>query len=90
MNHSSNSTVIIGGGFVGLFTALHLQQQNYPDPIILIDQTERFIFKPLLYELLSGEMDDFQVCPRYDKLLDPEKVQFICDTVEAINLPRTP
>ncbi len=86
MTHSTHSTVILGGGFVGLFTALHLQQQNYPYPIILIDQTERFIFKPLLYEFFSGEMNDLQVCPRYDELLDTEKVNFIRDRVEAINL----
>lgn len=62
--------VILGGGFTGLFTALHLCHQRYPRPVILIDQKERFVFKPLLYELLSGEMTINQVCPRYDQLLD--------------------
>ncbi|WP_390625433.1 NAD(P)-binding protein [Nostoc linckia] len=51
----SHPTVILGGGFAGLFTALHLSQQNYSHPIILIEQRDRFSFKPLLYELLSGE-----------------------------------
>ena len=35
--NNSQPTVILGGGFTGLFTALHLSQQDYLDPIILID-----------------------------------------------------
>lgn len=56
MNLSTAQTVILGGGFTGLFTALHLSHQRYLLPIILIDQQERFIFKPLLYEFLRSEM----------------------------------
>lgn len=48
MNNSTAPTVIVGGGFVGLFTALYLDRDRYPEPIILIDSTERFVFKPLL------------------------------------------
>lgn len=88
MNYSTNSTVILGGGFTGLFTALHLQRLDYSRPVVLIDQTERFVFKPLLYEFLSGEMDEFQVCPRYEELLQGETVSFIADTVEQIDLPQ--
>ncbi len=73
---------------MGLFTALHLQQQDYPYPVILIDQNDRFVFKPLLYEYLSSEMDDFQVCPRYEELLPEKGIKFVSDTVEQINLPQ--
>lgn len=86
MNPSTDQTVILGGGFTGLFTALHLSQQRYPLPIILIDRKERFIFKPLLYELLSNEMDVDLVWPRYEKLLHNSGVMFIRDTVQAIDL----
>lgn len=86
MNPSTDQTVILGGGFTGLFTALHLSQQRYPLPIILIDRKERFIFKPLLYELLSNEMDVDLVWPRYEKLLHNSGVIFIRDTVQAIDL----
>jgi NADH dehydrogenase len=58
-------TVIVGGGFTGLFTALHLSHQHYPRSVILIDREERFCFKPLLYEYFSGEMDANQVVPRF-------------------------
>ncbi|MEH1869971.1 FAD-dependent oxidoreductase [Nostoc sp.] len=41
MQQASHPTVILGGGFAGLFTALHLSQQNYFHPIILIEQRDR-------------------------------------------------
>lgn len=33
-------------------------------------------------------MDEFQVCPRYEELLQGETVNFIADTVEQIDLPQ--
>lgn len=85
MNQSANSTVIVGGGFTGLFAALHLSHHNYSYPIILIDPKERFTFQPLLYEFFSEEMDANQVCPRYDELLANSGVTFVRDRVEAID-----
>ncbi|MGB3655939.1 MAG: NAD(P)/FAD-dependent oxidoreductase [Rivularia sp. (in: cyanobacteria)] len=82
----SNPTVIVGGGFAGLFTALHLSHRHYQNPIILIDPQERFVFKPLLYEYLTGEMEDEQVLPRYQELLEGSKVNFIQDKVTNIDL----
>lgn len=79
-------TVIIGGGFAGLFTALHLSHQHYPRTVILIDQNDRFCFKPLLYEYLSGEMDAAQVLPRYEELLNGSGVIFVQDCVQSIDL----
>lgn len=86
MQHSSHPTIILGGGFVGLFTALHLSRQNYSQPIVLIEQHDRFSFKPLLYELLSGELHSEQVYPRYNELLAGSQVRLIQDTVEQIDL----
>ncbi|WP_107668230.1 NAD(P)/FAD-dependent oxidoreductase [Cyanothece sp. BG0011] len=86
MNNSTTPTIIVGGGFVGLFTALHLSHRHYPHPIILIDPQERFVFKPLLYEYLTGEMQDEQVFPSYKELLEGSNVTFVQDTVTAIEL----
>ncbi|WP_036488429.1 NAD(P)/FAD-dependent oxidoreductase [Myxosarcina sp. GI1] len=88
MNNSIKPTIILGGGFVGLFTALHLSQQNYPAPVILIDRQERFVFKPLLYDYLTEEMNDSQVNPLYEKLLEGSGVEFIRDTVQKIDLDK--
>ncbi|MCW5315968.1 FAD-dependent oxidoreductase [Nostoc sp. KVJ3] len=86
MNSPVYQTVIIGGGFTGLFTALHLAHEHYPRSVILIDKEERFCFKPLLYEYFDGEMDDFQVVPLFSELLKNSGVIFVQDTVESIDL----
>lgn len=86
MSNSVHQTVIVGGGFNGLFTALHLAHQQYPRTVILIDKNERFCFKPLLYEYFDGEMESFQVVPRFEELLKGSGVIFVQDTVESIDL----
>lgn len=79
-------TVIVGGGFTGLFTALYLSHQRYSGQITLIDASESFVFKPLLFEFLNGQMDGEQVCPRYQELLQGSGVAFVHDTVQHIDL----
>jgi demethylphylloquinone reductase len=79
-------TLILGGGFTGLFTALYLSHQHYQTPTILIDKGSRFIFKPLLYEFLTGEMNTRYICPRYDNLLHKSGIEFIQDTIQSIDL----
>ncbi|ARV57306.1 NADH dehydrogenase [Nostocales cyanobacterium HT-58-2] len=86
MNDLTNPNIIIGAGFTGLFTTLHLRHQRCSVPTILIDKEERFIFKPLLYEFLSGEMNASQVWPRYNDLLQNSGVTFIQDTIQGIDL----
>lgn len=86
MNNPVYQTVIVGGGFTGLFTALHLSHKHYPRTVILIDKQERFCFKPLLYEYFSGEMHASQVVPRFTELLEGSGVIFVQDTVQSIDL----
>ncbi|MGQ4650436.1 FAD-dependent oxidoreductase [Lyngbya aestuarii] len=86
MSNPTYQTLILGGGFTGLFTALHLAHTHYPRTVILIDQEDRFCFKPLLYEYCSGEMETQQVVPRFEELLDGSGVIFVQDTVQSIDL----
>ncbi len=86
MSKPNQQVAIAGGGFAGLFTALCLRYHHYEGQIILIDQSDRFVFKPLLYELLNGQMDVDQVCPTYQELLRGSGVVFVQDTVEHIDL----
>lgn len=86
MSHSTHATLILGAGFTGLFTALHLSRRGYNRPVVLIDQCERFTFQPLLYELLSEEMRADQVWPRYEELLSGSGITFIQAKVQAIDL----
>ncbi len=79
---------ILGGGFGGLYTALELTRQPWPEPpqITLVDRQERFVFAPLLYELLTGELEDWEVAPRFQDLLPSELVQFRRGSVQSIDL----
>lgn len=86
MTSPTYQTIILGGGFTGLFTALHLSHNHYPRSIILIDRSDRFCFKPLLYEYFSGEMEPDQVVPRYEDLLKHSGVIFVQDSVQGIDL----
>jgi NADH dehydrogenase FAD-containing subunit len=86
MHETTLPTVILGAGFTGLFAALHLCHRRYPKHIVLIDRAERFVFKPLLYELLSGEMTDLQVQPRYADLFECDSVTFVQDDIHTIDL----
>lgn len=86
MNDLIQQTVILGGGFTGLFTAIHLSRSNYPRSVILIDREERFRFKPLLYEYFSGQMEEPEVMPRFEELLDGSGVTFVQDAVQTIDL----
>lgn len=87
MNNPNYQTTIVGGGFAGLLTALHLAHQHYPGKVILIDRNDRFCFKPLLYEYFSGQMEAMQVVPRYEDLLQGSGVTFVQDSVQSIDLP---
>ncbi|MGD1853643.1 MAG: NAD(P)/FAD-dependent oxidoreductase [Leptolyngbyaceae cyanobacterium] len=86
MTSSKAPTIIIGAGFSGLFTALHLNNQGYPHPIILIEKSDRFCFKPLLYDYMSGEMQSYQITPLYIELLHDRDISFIKGTVISIDL----
>ena len=80
----SDAVVIVGGGFGGLFTALALQRRQPACPIVLIEPRDRFLFQPLLYELLSDELQTWEVAPRYDQLLN-NNVCWIQDSVVRID-----
>jgi demethylphylloquinone reductase len=86
MNESVSQTIILGGGFTGLFTALYLSHQHYSEQVTLIDPSEYLVFRPLLFELLNGQMDAGQVCPSYQELLQGSGVKFMQEMVEGIDL----
>lgn len=86
MNSSTSPTIIVGAGFTGLFTALHLRHQHDLRSIILIDPQKQFVFKPMLYELLTAELSEDTVCPTYEELLQGSDVNFVQDKVVEIDL----
>lgn len=80
---------ILGGGFGGLNTALRLESLVWPDgnkpQVLLVDQSDRFVFKPMLYELLSGEVDAWEIAPRFSDLLSGTGVLFFKDRAKSLH-----
>src|SRR5260221_10780854 len=74
--------LMMGGGLVeffhpeGVLVAGDITRNNYDD---------RFVFKPMLYEYLSGEVEAWHIAPDCKELLD-EKVRFIRGQVTKIDL----
>src|SRR5437764_11023851 len=82
MAKDKSKILIIGGGFGGLFTALDLAGAG---DITLINEEDHFLFKPMLYEYLSGEVEAWHIAPDCKELLD-NQARFIRDHVTNINL----
>jgi NADH:ubiquinone reductase (non-electrogenic) len=82
MTNKKPHTVIIGGGFGGLFTALDLAGTG---EVTLISDEDHFLFTPMLYEYFSGEVEEWHIAPNYKELLD-ESVKFIRDEVANVDL----
>ena len=55
--------------------------------MILVDESERFEFKPMLYQLLTGEVESWEVAPRYRDLLEGSDVEFLRGRVSGVSLP---
>lgn len=90
MSQTSQHICILGGGFGGLYTALRLSQMSWADlerpTITLIDHSDRFLFSPFLYELMTGELQTWEIAPTYMELLAGTGVQFVQGNVERIDL----
>lgn len=89
MSDQPTRLCILGGGFGGLYTALRLSQlpwEKLQQPeIILVDQSDRFVFMPLLYELLTGELQTWEIAPPFEELLANTGVRFTQATVMGID-----
>ena len=89
MTEQTARICILGGGFGGLYTALRLSQlpweHNQKPEIILVDQSDRFIFSPLLYELLTGELQSWEIAPPFVELLQNTGVRFCQAVVSGID-----
>ena len=74
--------VILGGGFGGLFTALELAGSG---EVTLVSNADHFIFTPMLYEYLSGEVEAWHIAPRFNELVD-ENIRLVQSAVSAVDL----
>ncbi|MEM8780467.1 MAG: NAD(P)/FAD-dependent oxidoreductase [Cyanobacteria bacterium P01_G01_bin.49] len=81
---------IVGGGFGGLYTALRLSQFPWEDDqtpeIILVDKNDRFLFTPLLYELITEELQTWEIAPPFEELLTDTGIRFHQGYVTSIDV----
>ena len=87
---SEDCIVIVGGGFGGLNAALSLSsilQEKKKTRIVLLDEKERFVFLPLLYELCVDDASIEEVAPTYSSLLSSSSmIEFVQAKVTGIDV----
>ena len=79
---SQKRIVVLGGGFGGLFTALELAGDA---DVTLVTQADHFLFTPMLYEYLSGEVEAWHIAPKYSELVE-NNIKVITSTALEIDL----
>ncbi|MEL7034764.1 MAG: NAD(P)/FAD-dependent oxidoreductase [Cyanobacteria bacterium J06592_8] len=90
MTEQPTRICILGGGFGGLYTALRLNEfpwrSSEKPEITLVDSRDRFLFAPLLYELLTGELQTWEIAPPFEQLLQNTSIRFHQKRVTGIDI----
>ena len=80
--------VILGGGFAGVYAALHLEKLLGTDPeveICLVSRDNFFLFTPMLHEIAASDLEITNIVNPLRKLLRHTKV--LVGEIERIDLP---
>jgi demethylphylloquinone reductase len=81
---------IVGGGFGGLYTALRLNElpweNNQKPEITIIDKSDRFLFSPLLYELITEELQTWEIAPPFEEILADTGIIFRQGSVTKLDV----
>lgn len=90
MSEQPTKICILGGGFGGLYTALRLSQFPWEPTaqpeITLIDKNDRFLFSPLLYELITDELKTWEIAPPFEEILVDTGIRFQQGWVTSIDI----
>lgn len=79
--------LILGGGFGGLYTALHLEKTLARDPqveVTLVNKENFILFTPMLHEVAASDLDMTHIVNPIRKLL--KRVRFFDGDVQEIDL----
>ncbi len=79
--------VVLGAGFGGLYTVYDLVSagaHHWAD-ITLVDEKDHFLFTPLLYEVLTREIDDWHIAPKLASIFPPGWVDVVQGRVTAVD-----
>ena len=81
--------LILGSGFGGLYTALHLEKSLAKDAdieITLVNSENFFLFTPMLHEVAASDLDITHIVSPVRKLL--KRIRFFEGDVESIDLKK--
>ena len=76
--------VIVGAGFAGMTVALNLKNLNPSLPILVVDSASNFIFKPLMYEVLSKEIRSWEATPKFANIFSDAGITFLNNGLKKI------
>ena len=77
--------VIVGAGFAGMTVALNLKRRNPSLPILVVDSVSNFIFKPLMYEVLSNEVSMWEFAPEFANIFSCAGITFMENCLTKIS-----
>jgi NADH:ubiquinone reductase (non-electrogenic) len=77
--------VIVGAGFAGMTFALSLKNLNPSLPILVVDSESNFIFKPLMYEVLSKEIRMWEATPIFANIFSDAGITFLKNCLTKIS-----
>ncbi len=77
--------VIVGAGFAGMTFALNLKNLNPSLPILVVDSESNFIFKPLMYEVLSKEIRSWEATPKFENIFSDAGITFLKNSLTKIS-----
>jgi len=77
--------VIVGAGFAVMTFALNLKNLNPSLPILVVDSETNFIFKPLMYEVLSKEIRSWEATPKFANIFSDAGITFLRNCLTKIN-----
>jgi len=77
--------VIVGAGFAGMTFALSLKNLNPSLPILVVDSESNFVFKPLMYEVLSKEIRMWEATPQFANIFSDAGITFLKNCLTKIS-----
>ena len=77
--------VIVGAGFAGMTVALNLKNLNPSLPIVVVDSASNFLFKPLMYEVLSKEIRSWEATPKFANIFSASGITFLKNCLKKIS-----
>lgn len=91
MNEKSKPRIVVlGAGFGGLYTVQHLLAQLPTDAaeITLINQTNYFLFTPMLHEVATGGVGHHQVVESIREIFHTQPVKVLVTEVKEVDLEK--